>query len=361
MMETWLLASSLRCVQGLGPCGGRWGSVEVLGAGPAVLGSCSPSRDELVPVAAPSHFPWSFLGLEGRRLLPGWAGGAQGPALGSPGCSWHRLALCSRRLTRGWLLLQCESIAEEYEDELIEFLSHEADNVKDRLCSKRTGEPGWAVPGRGLSCYPGGAVAAPSVLGHRGAARPAQNTDIPQPRCLHCQPSARTLFPAGAACSFFWMLCPARRCLGPSQGSCSAGSIGCSGAGLLAQPMAGRPLPCVSLPAGLFPARKHRGQGTPRPLCFPINERGPRSLPAPQGRARAGPFWTWHRRQGKRSFPRGVPGVPRCCRLLPGLSLAPAADPLPSPCLVWVCRAAAGAGRGERPGGQLCPNSCVSH
>ncbi|XP_015742545.1 protein canopy homolog 2 [Coturnix japonica] len=32
----------------------------------------------------------------------------------------------------------CESIAEEYEDELIEFLSHEADNVKDRLCSKRT-------------------------------------------------------------------------------------------------------------------------------------------------------------------------------------------------------------------------------
>ncbi|NXX80304.1 CNPY2 protein, partial [Urocolius indicus] len=34
--------------------------------------------------------------------------------------------------------LQCESIAEEYEDELIEFLSHEADNVKDRLCSKRT-------------------------------------------------------------------------------------------------------------------------------------------------------------------------------------------------------------------------------
>lgn len=38
--------------------------------------------------------------------------------------------------------LQCESIAEEYEDELIEFLSHEAENVKDRLCSKRTGEMG---------------------------------------------------------------------------------------------------------------------------------------------------------------------------------------------------------------------------
>lgn len=36
--------------------------------------------------------------------------------------------------------VQCESIAEEYEDELIEFFSHEAENVKDRLCSKRTGE-----------------------------------------------------------------------------------------------------------------------------------------------------------------------------------------------------------------------------
>uniref|UniRef100_A0A6J0T0D6 Protein canopy homolog 2 isoform X1 n=2 Tax=Pogona vitticeps TaxID=103695 RepID=A0A6J0T0D6_9SAUR len=32
----------------------------------------------------------------------------------------------------------CESIVEEYEDELIEFFSHEAENVKDRLCSKRT-------------------------------------------------------------------------------------------------------------------------------------------------------------------------------------------------------------------------------
>ncbi|KAM6294481.1 LOW QUALITY PROTEIN: protein canopy homolog 2, partial [Aegotheles albertisi] len=36
------------------------------------------------------------------------------------------------------LKFACESIAEEYEDELVEFLSHEADNVKDRLCSKRT-------------------------------------------------------------------------------------------------------------------------------------------------------------------------------------------------------------------------------
>lgn len=53
---------------------------------------------------------------------------------------------------------QCESIAEEYEDELIEFLSHEAENVKDRLCSKRTGELG------GLGGL-GGSAAAPLVLG----------------------------------------------------------------------------------------------------------------------------------------------------------------------------------------------------
>lgn len=30
---------------------------------------------------------------------------------------------------------------EEYEDELLEFFSREADNVKDKLCSKRTGKP----------------------------------------------------------------------------------------------------------------------------------------------------------------------------------------------------------------------------
>lgn len=42
---------------------------------------------------------------------------------------------------------QCESIVEEYEDELIEFFSREADNVKDKLCSKRTGEhPRLSVP-----------------------------------------------------------------------------------------------------------------------------------------------------------------------------------------------------------------------
>lgn len=34
---------------------------------------------------------------------------------------------------------QCETIAEQNEDELIEFFSHETDNVKDKLCSKRTG------------------------------------------------------------------------------------------------------------------------------------------------------------------------------------------------------------------------------
>ncbi|XP_078542269.1 protein canopy homolog 2 [Lissotriton helveticus] len=36
------------------------------------------------------------------------------------------------------LKFACERIAEEYEDELIEFFSHKSDNVKDRLCSKRT-------------------------------------------------------------------------------------------------------------------------------------------------------------------------------------------------------------------------------
>ena len=38
----------------------------------------------------------------------------------------------------GTLKFACESIVEEYEDELIEFFSREADNVKDKLCSKRT-------------------------------------------------------------------------------------------------------------------------------------------------------------------------------------------------------------------------------
>lgn len=37
------------------------------------------------------------------------------------------------------LFLQCETIVEQYEDELIEFFAHEKDNVKDKLCSKRTG------------------------------------------------------------------------------------------------------------------------------------------------------------------------------------------------------------------------------
>ncbi|XP_059539242.1 protein canopy homolog 2 isoform X1 [Myotis daubentonii] len=39
---------------------------------------------------------------------------------------------------RGTLKFACETIVEEYEDELIEFFSREADNVKDKLCSKRT-------------------------------------------------------------------------------------------------------------------------------------------------------------------------------------------------------------------------------
>lgn len=37
------------------------------------------------------------------------------------------------------LFLQCETIVEQHEDEVIEFFAHENDNVKDKLCSKRTG------------------------------------------------------------------------------------------------------------------------------------------------------------------------------------------------------------------------------
>nr|XP_057911877.1 protein canopy homolog 2 [Doryrhamphus excisus]XP_057911878.1 protein canopy homolog 2 [Doryrhamphus excisus] len=36
------------------------------------------------------------------------------------------------------LKFACETIVEQYEDELIEFFSHETENVKDKLCSKRT-------------------------------------------------------------------------------------------------------------------------------------------------------------------------------------------------------------------------------
>lgn len=36
------------------------------------------------------------------------------------------------------LKFACETIVEQHEDELIEFLSHELENVKDHLCSKRT-------------------------------------------------------------------------------------------------------------------------------------------------------------------------------------------------------------------------------
>lgn len=32
----------------------------------------------------------------------------------------------------------CETIVEQQEDEIIEFFAHETDNVKDKLCSKRT-------------------------------------------------------------------------------------------------------------------------------------------------------------------------------------------------------------------------------
>lgn len=37
------------------------------------------------------------------------------------------------------LFLQCETIVEHHEDEIIEFFAHETENVKDKLCSKRTG------------------------------------------------------------------------------------------------------------------------------------------------------------------------------------------------------------------------------
>lgn len=36
-------------------------------------------------------------------------------------------------------LPQCETIVEHHEDEIIEFFAHETENVKDKLCSKRTG------------------------------------------------------------------------------------------------------------------------------------------------------------------------------------------------------------------------------
>lgn len=37
------------------------------------------------------------------------------------------------------MFFQCETIVEQHEDELIEFFAHETDNIKDKLCSKRTG------------------------------------------------------------------------------------------------------------------------------------------------------------------------------------------------------------------------------
>uniref|UniRef100_A0AAQ5XU15 DUF3456 domain-containing protein n=1 Tax=Amphiprion ocellaris TaxID=80972 RepID=A0AAQ5XU15_AMPOC len=38
----------------------------------------------------------------------------------------------------GSLKFACETIVEQHEDEIIEFFAHETDNVKDKLCSKRT-------------------------------------------------------------------------------------------------------------------------------------------------------------------------------------------------------------------------------
>lgn len=72
----------------------------------------------------------SSRGVSSLSLLP-WLPHVTPSVLGEAGCRF------SDPLRT---LLQCESIAEEYEDELIEFFSHESDNVKDRLCSKRTGK-----------------------------------------------------------------------------------------------------------------------------------------------------------------------------------------------------------------------------
>lgn len=47
--------------------------------------------------------------------------------------SWHLLTSVFT------LFLQCETIVEQQEDEIIEFFAHETENVKDKLCSKRTG------------------------------------------------------------------------------------------------------------------------------------------------------------------------------------------------------------------------------
>ncbi|XP_054473163.1 protein canopy homolog 2 [Anoplopoma fimbria] len=38
----------------------------------------------------------------------------------------------------GSLKFACETIVEQHEDEVIEFFAHETENVKDKLCSKRT-------------------------------------------------------------------------------------------------------------------------------------------------------------------------------------------------------------------------------
>ncbi|XP_061840767.1 protein canopy homolog 2 [Nerophis lumbriciformis] len=46
-------------------------------------------------------------------------------------------ATLDTRIT-GSLKFACETIVEQNEDELIEFFSHETENVKDKLCSKRT-------------------------------------------------------------------------------------------------------------------------------------------------------------------------------------------------------------------------------
>ncbi|XP_062893127.1 protein canopy homolog 2 isoform X1 [Mobula hypostoma] len=53
----------------------------------------------------------------------------------------HRVPAPDTRTTQhvtSSLKQACEKLVEEYEDEFIEFFSRESNNVKDRLCSKRT-------------------------------------------------------------------------------------------------------------------------------------------------------------------------------------------------------------------------------
>lgn len=76
---------------------------------------------------------------------------------------------------------------EEYEDELLEFFSREADNVKDKLCSKRTGKP------RPLASCAGG----PALTAQDGA---------PHSDLMDAPPLASTPFALGVGVIFLQSL-----------------------------------------------------------------------------------------------------------------------------------------------------------